>query len=146
MSDEQIKDAIRGFLKSTVDGDVTKSLSFLTQDVVWVAPQGTFKGSSEVQKYLTWMKQITKDSKVTETGIGILVQGNTAVIEHSLGGTYEGKRWEIPAMCIYEFRDGKIQNMRSFYDRLSQAKQVVKGGISKMAVNSVVNATVKGLR
>ena len=146
MSDEQIKEAIRGFLKSIMDGDVTKSLSFLAQEVVWVTPQGTFKGSLAAQKYLIWMKQITKDSKVTETGIGILVQGNNAVIEHNLGGTYEGKGWEIPAMCIYEFRDGKIQNMRSFYDTLAQARQVVKGGIPKMAVNSVVKATVKGLR
>jgi ketosteroid isomerase-like protein len=146
MSEEQMKATIRGFLKSIMEGDMPKSLSFLTQDVVWVAPQGIFKGSAEVQKYLTWMKQIAKDSKITETGIGILVQGNTAVIEHNLAGTTNGMKWEIPAMCIYEFRDEKIQNMRSFYDTLAQAKQVVKRGIPKMAVNSIVKATVKGLR
>ncbi len=145
MSEEQMKTAIRGFLKSIMEGDVTKSLSFLTQDVVWVAPQGTFKGSAEVQKYLAWMKQIAKDSKITETGIGILVQGNTAAIEHNIAGNTNDMKWEIPAMCIYEFKNEKIQNMRSFYDTLAQAKQVVKRGIPKMAVNSVVKATIKGL-
>jgi ketosteroid isomerase-like protein len=146
MSEEQIKDAIRGFLNSLMEGDVTKSLSFLTQDVVWVVPQGTFKGSAEVQKYLTWMKQTIKDSKYTETGIGILAQGNTAVIEHNMAGTYNGMKWEVPGMCIYQFTGEKIQNVRAFYDTLAIAKQATKGWIPKMAVNSVVKATVKGLR
>ena len=146
MSEEQMKTAIRGFLKSLMEGDVTKSLSFLTQSVVWVVPQGTFKGSTEVQKYLTWMKQTVKDSRVTETGIGILVQGNTAVIEHNLAGTTNGMKWEVPGMCIYEFTGEKIQNVRAFYDTLAQAKQAVKGCIPKMMVNSVVKAISKGLR
>ena len=146
MSEEQMKTAIRGFLKSLMEGDVTKSLSFLTQGVVWVVPQGTFKGSAEVQKYLTWMKQTVKDSKITETGIGILVQGNAAVIEHNLAGTTNGMKWEVPGMCIYEFTGEKIQNVRAFYDTLAQAKQAVKGCIPKMVVNSVMKAISKGLR
>jgi ketosteroid isomerase-like protein len=146
MSDEQIKVAIRGFLKSMIEGDVPKSLSYLAQDVVWVAPQGTFKGSTEAQKYLTWMKQVAKDYKITENGIGILVQGNIAAIEHNIAATTDNMKWEIPALCVYEFKNEKIQNIRSFYDRLAQASQVVKGVIPKMAVNSVVKATVKGLR
>ena len=146
MSEEQMKTATRGFLKSIMEGDVNKSLSFLTQDAVWVAPHGTFKGSAELQKYLTWMKDNAKDFKITETGIGILVQGNIAIIEHNLAATTNGKKWEIPAMCIYEFKDDKIQKIRSFYDVLAQAKQVVGGGLPKLAVNSVVKASVKGLR
>ena len=124
---------------------MAKSLSFLTQDAVLVTPEGTFKGSTEVQKYLTWVKQTTKDYKVTDTGIGILAQGNTAVIEHNVAGTYNGMKWEVPAMCIYEFTGDKIQNMRSFRDRLAIAKQATKGWIPKMVVNSVVKGTVKGL-
>src|SRR4030042_4591304 len=129
MSEEQIKAAMRGFVKSIMEADVTKSLSYLAQDVVWVAPQGTFKGSAEVQKYLTWMKQVAKDCKITETGIGILVQGNTAAFEHNIAATTDNMKWEIPALCVYEFKGDKIQNIRSFYDRLAQASQVVKGVI-----------------
>ena len=146
MSEEQTKNAVRNFLKSLEEGDVAKSLSFLTQDVAWASPHGTFKGSIEVQKYITWMKQTAKNFKIIETGIGILVQGNTAIIEHNLTATTNGKRWEIPSMCVYQFKDEKIQNMRSFYDILSQAKQVVGGGIPKWMVNTVIKASVKGLR
>src|SRR4030042_1633931 len=138
MSDEQIKSGIRGFLRSIVEGDVTKALSFLTEDAIWVAPQGTFSGVAGIKRYLTWMAQVAKDPKVTETGIGIIVQGNIGVIEHNLGGTTNGMKWEIPGMCIYEFRDDKIQNMKAFYDRLSQAQQAAKGMFAKWAVNSIV--------
>ena len=72
MSEEQMKTVVRRFLKSMEEGDAPKSLSFLTQDAVLVSPLGTFQGSAEMQKYLTWMKQTSKDFKVTETGIGIL--------------------------------------------------------------------------
>jgi ketosteroid isomerase-like protein len=147
MSEQQMMDTVRSFLKSIEGGEVNKSLSFLTDDVVWIVPQGTFKGSAEVQRYLTWIKQTTKDYEARETGIGILVQGNTVIIEHNLAGTYNGKRWEIPAMCIYEFRSGeKIQELRTFYDSLAQAQQAVKGFIPRWAINKVVKATRKGLQ
>ncbi len=54
-------------------------------------------------------------------------------------------KWEVLGMCIYEFKNDKIQNLRTVYDRLAQAKQAAKGVIAKGAVTSVVNATEKGL-
>ena len=145
MSEEQMENAIRSFLKATVNKDVQKALSFLSENVVWTAPQGTFKGSAEVRRYLNWMSQVTINPKVTEIGIGIMVQGNTGVIEHELSGFSDGMKWEIPAMCVYVFSGDKIQNIRSFYDRLYQVKQVAKGIIAKRAVNSVISAAEKGL-
>jgi len=145
MSEEQIKGAIRGLLKSLMAGDVTKALSLMTEDAVWVTPQGTFKGASAIKSYLTWISQVVKDYKITETGIGIIVQGNTGVIEHNLAGTTDGMKWEVLGMCIYEFKNDKIENLRTVYDRLAQAKQAAKGVIAKRAVTSVVNATEKGL-
>jgi ketosteroid isomerase-like protein len=127
MTDQQIKDAIRGFLKAGVAGDAKQALSFLAADAVWVTPQGTFKGIGQIEKFLTWVSRITKDYKITETGIGIITQGDTGVIEHNLSGTFEGKKWAMPAMCIYEFKDGKMANVRAFSDRLTQAQQAAKG-------------------
>jgi len=92
------------------------------------------------------MKETCKNFKITEIGIGILVQGNIAIIEHTLAATTNGKRWEAPSMCIYGLKDEKIQSMKSFFDVLSQAKQVVGGGIPKWMVNTVIKASVKGLR
>ncbi len=40
-----------------------------------------------------------KDMKVTETGNGIIVQGDKAFFEHVLSGTYQGKKFEFLAMC-----------------------------------------------
>lgn len=146
MSEEQIKGAIRGFLDAMTVGDATNAISFLATDAVFITPLGTFKGSAEISKFITWSYKNTKDYKIKETGIGIIAQGNTGVIEHDVSGTYNGMKWEVPAMCIYEFKNDKIVNMRSFYDRLAQAKQGAKGFIPRWAVNSVANAMEKGLR
>lgn len=145
MTDQQIKDAIRGFLKSMTAGDGKGALSFFAEDAVWVSPQGTFKGIAQIEKLLTWMNRVNKDNKVTETGVGIITQGETGVIEHKLSGIYNGTKWETPAVCIYDFKNGKIANVRAFMDSLSQAQQATKG-VSRWVVNLVVNRALKGLR
>jgi ketosteroid isomerase-like protein len=48
MTDQEIKDAIRGFIKSWAAGDVKNALSFFAEDGVWKGPQGTFKGTSQI--------------------------------------------------------------------------------------------------
>ena len=145
MTDEQMKAAIRSFLQSTVEGDVTKALSFLADDVVYSVPDGTFKGKAEFKYYMTALSKKFKETKVTETGIGIITQGHIGVIEHKLSGTTNGMKWEIPATCIYEFKNNKIQNLKGFFDTLALAKQAAKGPFAKMVVKLVVNRTEKGL-
>ena len=146
MSEEQIKGAIRGFIKAMVAGDAKQATSFLAPDVVWTEPGGVHKGALEIGAYVEKVKKAVQDYRITENGIGIVVQGNTGIIEHDLSGITDGKKWEVPAMCIYEFKNDKMQNIRTFYDRLSQAKQAAGGLIAKTAVNSVVNAIEKQLR
>ena len=146
MTDQQIKDAIRSFLKAWATGDTKQALSFFAEDAVCIGPPGTFKGTAQIEKYLTWVNRGTRDYKVTETGIGIITQGATAADEHRLSGTSNGMKWEIPAVCIYEFKNGKIANMRGFYDLLSQVQQSTKGMFAKWIVNTVVNRAQKGLR
>jgi ketosteroid isomerase-like protein len=146
MTEEQVKEAIRGFLKAMAAGDVKQAVSFMATDVIWTEPNGVHKGQAEVGTYVEKIKKIVQEYQVTETGIGIVVQGNTGIIEHNLAGVTDGKKWGIPAMCIYEFQNDKMQNIRTFYDRLSQAKQVAGGIIAKTAINSVINAMEKQLR
>lgn len=146
MTDQQIKDAIRSFLKLSTAGDVKSALSLFTEDAVWESPHGTFKGTAQIEKILTWMSKVNKESKATENGIGIITQGDIGVIEHKLSAIYNGMKWESPTVCIYEFKNGKIANVRAFYDVLSQAQQAAKGMFAKWAVNAVVNASRKGLK
>jgi len=144
MTDQQIKDAIRGFIKAMAAGDAKGALSFVADDAVWISPLGTFKGAAQIEKAITWMNKTNKDNKVTETGVGIITQGDTGIIEHNLSGIFKGKKWESPAVCIYEFKNGKVASMRAFYDGLTQAQQASKG-LSRWVVNMVVNGARKGL-
>ena len=146
MTEQEIKDSIRGFFKAWTTGDTKQALSFFVEDAVFTVPRGTFKGTAQIEKYLTWVNKGTRDYKVTEAGIGIITQGATAADEHRLSGTSNGMKWEIPAVCIYEFKNGKIANMRGFYNLLSQVQQSTKGMFAKWLVNTVVNGAQNGLR
>ena len=146
MTEQEIKDSIRGFFKAWTTGDTKQALSFFAEDAVFTVPRGTFKGTAQIEKYLTWVNRGTRDYKVTEAGIGIITQGDTAADEHRLSGTSNGMKWEIPAVCTYEFKNGKIASMRGFYNLLSQVQQSTKGMFAKWMVNTVVSGAQKGLR
>lgn len=145
MADEKIPGIMRDFVKTLSEGDVEKTLSFLIDDAVWVNPMGTFRGKEELRRYLTAMSQNMQDVAVTETGNGIIVQGNKAFFEHVIAGTIEGKRAEVLAMCAYEFSGDKIKETRTTYDRLLMAQQAAPW-FGKWMVNSIIKQAEKGLR
>jgi len=144
MADEKIPGIMREFVKAMEKGDVEKQLSLLTEDAVWVNPNGTFKGKEELRRYLTVFLGSTKDLKVTECGNGIIVQGNKAFFEHVIGGAVDGRRAEVLAMCAYEFSGDKIKAVRTTYDRLSMAQQAATG-LGKWMANMIVKQMEKGL-
>jgi len=145
MAEEKFASLMRDFVKTLGEGDVEKLLSFLTEDAVWVNPNGTFKGKKELRRYLTVFSQSMRDVTVTECGNGIIVQGNKAFFEHVIAGTIEGKRAEALAMCAYEFSDDKIKEVRTTYDRLLMSQQVAPW-FGKWMVNFIVKQAEKGLR
>ncbi len=146
MSDEKIVSIMRECFGAMEKGDVEKELSFWAEDGVWITTSGTFIGKEQVKRYLTWMAKSMQDMKITETGNGIIIQGDKAFVEHDIAGTFEGKRVEVLAICAWEFRDGKIHRMSTVMDRLSMAKQGAKGWLSNWIVNTVVKQAEKGLR
>jgi limonene-1,2-epoxide hydrolase len=145
MAEVEVKGIMRDFVKVIEQGDVEKALGFLTDDVTYSIPQGSFKGKEEVKRLLTWMSQTMSGIKVTESGLGIIGAGNKAVFEHDIEGTVEGQRVKYLAMCAYEFKDGKIQHLRTVFDRLTMAQQAATGWFAKMAVNGIVKRMGKGL-
>ena len=146
MSDEQIVNMMRDSFKAMENGDVETGISSWAEDGVWITPEGTFQGKEEVKRYLTWMAEFVKDMKITETGNGIIVQGEKAIVEHIISGTIQGKGVEVLAMCAWEFNDGKIQRISTTMDRLSMAKQAAKGWLARWFVNIIVKQAEKGLR
>lgn len=146
MPDEEIAGIMREFIQVMAAGDTEKTLSYFTEDVVVTNPFGTFKGKDEVKRNLEAMSRTMKDMKVTEAGNGIIVQGDKSFFEHVITGTMEGKRFEFLAMCAYEFSGDKIKAVRTIYDRLLAAQQVVTGWPAKPLLNMIVKQTEKGMK
>jgi uncharacterized protein (TIGR02246 family) len=146
MADEKIAGIMREFVKAMAAGEVEKALSYLTDDAVWVTPYGTHKGKEAIKGLLAAMSRNMKDEKVTETGNGIIVQGDKAFFEHVLSGTYQGQKFEFLSMCAYEFSGDKIKDMRTAYDRLLVAQQCAKGWLARPVVNMVVKQSEKAMK
>jgi hypothetical protein len=98
------------------------------------------------KKYFKWVFEINPDQKIIESGVKIIAEEDKAVYEHILEGSFEGVKYQILALCIYESKGSKFQHLRSAYDRLSIAKQLAKGPIAKTAVNTIINRMEKGLK
>ena len=126
MSEEKIVSVIRDFVEAYVKRDVEKTLSFLTEDVVWTQPEGTFKGKGEVKRLLAWLPKSFWYSqlKVRDARVGILVKENKAVYETIIEGVSAHNRtFEAPAISIFEFSGEKIQQYRTLCDRMTLGKQ-----------------------
>ncbi len=151
MSEEKIESIVRDFSEAFVERDVEKMLSFFAEDAVWVSPVGTFKGKDELKRVLTYDTQISPTVKFRRCGIGITVKGNRAVDEGVAESDYEGKKYEVLSITVYEFSDDKIQHIRLFYDKLTMLKQIarqytgVTGWFVKRLVDYIVKRAEKGL-
>ena len=53
MTKEEIANIMRDFAQTMVKEDVEKTLSFFTEDGVFVTPNGTFKGMDELRRHLS---------------------------------------------------------------------------------------------
>ena len=145
MAKEEIISIMRNFKDAYNKKDLEESLSFFAEDADCVYPDGVFKGKEEIKRYFKRLFEIIPDQKVIESGVKIIAEEDRAVYEHIFEGSYEGMKYQILALCICEFKGDKIQHIRTVYDRLSLAKQVAKGKMAKMAVNSIINQMEKGL-
>jgi ketosteroid isomerase-like protein len=145
MPEEKIAGIMRELVKAMAAGDVEKMLSYYAEDAVVTNPYGTFRGM-EAKRFMTTNFRNFKDIKVTETGNGIIVQGDKAFFEHVISGTFQGKKWEMLALCAYEFAGDKVKAMRTVYDRLLIAQQVVTGWPAKPIVNMVVKQMEKAMK
>ena len=140
MAKENIPAIMRDFVESMGKKDTEKTLSFLTDDAEWVTPIKTLKGKDAIKKYLS--SEAVQGMNVTETGNGIIVDGNKAFFEHTIEVSYGGKKAKALAFCAYEFSDEKIKVLRTVFDRLLIAQQI-SGGIPRMLVNQIIKQTEK---
>lgn len=142
---EEIRTTLREFVRALFGGDAERAASFCTEEVIWEVPEGTFTGVSELKRYANSISQIVAEPSYSESGVGILVEGDKATFEHRFSGTYEGQPVEWLALCVYELADGKIHRMRTTYDRLGLLQQGAKGWLEETVIHSLVKRVEKGL-
>ena len=146
MSKEELISMMRKFKDAYNKKDLEKTLSFFAEDADCINPNGVFKGKEEIKNYFKWVFEVNSDQKIIESGVKIIAEEDKAVYEHILEGSFEGMKYQILALCIYESKGDKFQHLRSAYDRLSLAKQLAKGPIAKTAVNTIIKRMEKGLK
>ena len=143
MSEEKIVSILRQFNEALAKRDTEGVLSFFAEDAEWNTPDGIFKGMGELKGYLTRAARETPDLVIEDAGIGIVMLGDKAVYEQLQRGTTKGLHWEAPVISVYELSDGKIQCIRTVYDRLSAGRPPSKGWLSAI-VENVVAGQVRG--
>jgi hypothetical protein len=136
---------MREFAKSLETGDVDKSISLFTDDAIYDTPYGPYKGKEAIRQLLTAMAKNMKGMKVTESGNGIIVQGDKAFFEHVISGTFQGKKYEMLGICAYEFSGDKVKYMRTVFDRLLVAQQAAPWFAGPM-VNMIVSQSNKAVK
>ena len=145
MSEDKKAEIMRDFIKAFEANDFEKAATLCSDDIIWHTPMGSFEGKEELKRYFNWAAETIKDYKVTETGNGILVQGDKAFFEHTISGTMQGEKASFLAICTYEFIENEIKECRTVFDRLSIAEQASSKWIEKKFVNTIVNQMQKGL-
>lgn len=146
MADETIAGIMREFNQAVAAGEVDKALAYFADDASWVLPGNMLKGKEAIKGILVAMARNFKDMKITETGHGIITQGDKAFFERTISGLYQGQKFEFLDMCAYEFSGDKIKAKRQVYDRLLISQQTAKGWPAKPIVNMVVSQSDKAMK
>ena len=142
----RIKSIIRNILEAYNKKDLTRMLSFFADDATYIRSEGIFRGKEEIKRYYTW--SYSNYSEVTLTVKSIVVEGDRAVLEWALEGTSVrggGKKAQLQGLDLFEFKNGKVQEVHIYQDRLLVAKQLASGWFEKTIINAVVNRMEKGL-
>lgn len=143
---ERIKSIIRSMLEAYNKKDLTSMLSFFADDAAYIRSEGTFRGKEEIKRYYTW--SYSNYSEISLAEKSIVVEGDRAVLEWVLEGTSVrggGKKARLQGLDLFEFKNGKVQEVHIYQDRLLIAKQLASGWFEKTIINGVVDRMEKGL-
>ena len=139
-------DLMREFVECLESRKADKALSLCTEGITWETPMGTFKGAESMKRYINWIGEVLDDVKFTESGNGVVEQGDKAFFEHTISGIMQGEKISYLAICSYEFEGDKISRLRTAFDRLTIAEQASSNQfIPKKLVNTIIGQMQKGL-
>ena len=110
--------------------------SLLAADVVHVDPVGRHEGREAVVAYLE--EAFSAWSDIATTISLVIEQGDTTVVEYEVRATHTeaftlgdgtvvpatGKTQELPCVSIIQVKDGKIRNIRDYFDIMTTLTQL----------------------
>ncbi len=126
--------------------DVEEAVSFFSEDVIQISPDGVFSGKAEIRQYFEWFLHQYPDLKPVE--LGLYTEGNVAIHEYVVEGTrsinpFKKVIFSLPRVDIVQIGGGKVQRIRGYYDRLILAKHLARGIIATRAIDSIIRR-IKG--
>ena len=133
--------------------DVEAALELFADDAVLVwAPKRAFVGKAGVRQALEWDVSLSPTARTQLSGVGVLVKGDTAVVESVVHESADGIAYECPVLTVFELgEDRKIRRLRAYYDKLGIMQEVgskypgIKGWVLKRVINLLVAQGEKGL-
>ena len=139
---------VRGVVDAFNRKDLEGLLSFFADDAVMVRPEGTFHGKDEIRRFYVWNFVGYLQNTLFEKDL--VVEGNKVVLEFVSEATIvrSGKKLKqhLPGMVMFEFKDGRVQQVHDYYNKLLGAQQLANGWFEKTIINAVVKRMEKGLR
>jgi hypothetical protein len=139
----------RGTLVSLFDRalesrDIHRVIPFFAADCCIELLRQKLTGREGVKKWLGWMyKNLSELSLVTDL---VLIQENVVFQEFTLKAKLNAKGiLESHQVRVIVFENGKIKNLRAYFDRMDFVEPLAQGFGAKSFVKQLMNLSIKGL-
>ncbi len=105
----------------------------------------TLKGKAGVCRWLDWL--YSKLARVRLTPITIMIKGNVFFEEFLVEAQLKnGDEVAVKQSEVLEYENGKVKNLRLYFDRLELAEAVAKDIFSRALVKRFVAISLQGLK
>jgi steroid delta-isomerase-like uncharacterized protein len=138
MSAESNKAIVRRYFDELLNqGRLKVAEEILSPEIVFCDPFGTFQGADRLQRFFLMVRKAFPDLHYTaEPGIA---EDDVVVSCFTSYGTYlgefhgfgafqgapsSGRKVSVKGVSIFQIRDGKITEVRTFYDTYDQMRQL----------------------
>ena len=114
---------VQSFYKAWAAGDLDGSLAYCTEDIVWDnVPLKPFEGKARVRQFLEKFSKGMSNARYDirnhlESGDVVMLEG---VEMYDKGG----QSVAVPYMALFRFRDGRIAEMRDYFDLATVERQL----------------------
>jgi hypothetical protein len=103
------------------------------------------RGREGIEKWMKW--QFQHIAKIEFVPITKMVSGNIFFEEYiAKAELHDGKEIRSKQAVVLRFKNGKIKNLRLYFDRLDFADAVAKDVISRTIIKELVKKSIEGLK